>query len=52
MYVSFMNLEKMYDKVDKEILCWVRRMYGVNGKLLEGIKSFMLELKQVLDMMT
>ena len=39
MYVGFMNLEKSYDRVNREELCQVLRMYDVGGKLLNGIKS-------------
>ena len=38
-YVGFMDLEKTYDRVNKEALGQVLRMYDVNGKLLNGIKS-------------
>ena len=39
MYVGFMNLEKAYDRVNREELRQVLRMYDVGGKLLNGIKS-------------
>ena len=38
-YVSFMDLEKAYDKVNREALWQVLRMYDVDGKLLNGFKS-------------
>ena len=38
-YVDFMDLEKTYDRVNREALCQVVRMYDVGGKLLYGIKS-------------
>ena len=34
MYVGFMNKEKTYDKVNREALWQVLRMYDVGGKLL------------------
>ena len=34
-----MDLEKAYDKVKREALWQVRRMYDVGGKLLNDIKS-------------
>ena len=34
MYVGFMDLEKAYDRVDREALWQVLRMYDVGGKLL------------------
>ena len=39
MYVGFMDLEKAYEKVNREALWQVLRMYDVDGKLLNGIKS-------------
>ena len=36
-YVDFMDLEKVYDRVNREAL-WLR-MYDVGSKLLNGIKS-------------
>ena len=39
MYVGFVNLEKAYDKVNREALWQVPRMYDEGGKLLNGIKS-------------
>ena len=38
-YVGFMDLEKAYDRVQREALRQVLRMYGVGGKLLNGITS-------------
>ena len=37
MYVGFMDLEKVYNKVNREALCRVLRMFDVGGKLLNGI---------------
>ena len=37
-YVGFMDLEKAYDRVDREELWQVLRMHDVGGKLLNGIK--------------
>ncbi|MCP3679958.1 MAG: hypothetical protein GY782_06675, partial [Gammaproteobacteria bacterium] len=39
LYAAFMDLEKAYDKVDREGLWKVLRMYGVTGRLLEAVKS-------------
>ena len=38
-YVGLMDLEKAYDRVNREALWQVLRMYDVGGKLLNGIKS-------------
>ena len=38
-YVGFIDLEKMYDRVNREVLWQVLRMYVVGGKRLSGIKS-------------
>ena len=34
-----MDFEKAYDRVNREALWQVLRMYDVGGKLLNGIKS-------------
>ena len=34
-----MDLEKAYDRVNREVLWQVLKMYDVGGKLLNGIKS-------------
>ena len=39
MYVGFIDLEKAYDRVNREALWQVLRMYDVGSKLLSGIKS-------------
>ncbi len=38
-YAAFMELEKAYDRVDWEALWDVLRIYGVGGRLLDGVKS-------------
>ena len=43
MYVGFLNLEKAYDRVNKEALWQVLRMYDVGGKRLSGIKSMYVD---------
>ena len=37
--MGFLDLENAYDKVNREALWQVLRMYYVSGKLLNGIKS-------------
>ena len=39
-YDAFMDLEKAYDRVDREGLWEVLRIYGVGGQLLNGMKAF------------
>ena len=38
-YMSFMDLEKVYDGVNEEALWQVLRMNAVSGKPLNGVKS-------------
>ncbi len=37
---AFMDLEKAYDRIDREGLWTVLRLYGLDGRLLKGVKSF------------
>ena len=37
--MGFLDLEKAYDRVNREALWQVLRMYNVGGKLLNGIKG-------------
>ncbi len=39
-FAAFMDLEKAYDRVKRKGLWDVLRIYGVGGRLLEGIQSF------------
>ena len=41
--MSFIDLEKEYDRVNKEALWQVLRMYDVNDKSLSGIKSMYVD---------
>ncbi len=44
LYAAFMDLEKAYDRVDREALWSVLRIYGVVGQLLiKGIQAFCRE---------
>ena len=38
-YVGFMDLEKACDRINREALWQVLRMYDVGGKLLNDIKT-------------
>ena len=40
MFWAFMNLEKAYDRVDREALWIMLRLYGVGGNLLKAVQSF------------
>ena len=44
-YWAFMDLEKAYDRVDREAMWDVLRLYGVGGKLLRAVKSFYIGSK-------
>ena len=38
-YFAFLDLEKAYDRVDKDAMWNVLRLYGIGGRLLQGVKS-------------
>ncbi len=44
LYADFMDLEMAYDRVDREALWNVLRIYGVGGQLLKGIQAFYREV--------
>ena len=39
MYVGFTDLDKAYNRVNREAIWQVLRMYDMGGKILNGIKS-------------
>ena len=39
-YWAFMDLEKAYDRIDREALWTVLQGYGVRGAVLQAVKSF------------
>ncbi len=39
LYAAFMDPEKAYDRVDREALWSVLKIYGVGGQLLKGIQA-------------
>ena len=43
LYVGFIDLEKAYDRVNRNNLWQVLRMYDVGDKLLSGIKSMYVD---------
>ncbi len=43
LYAAFMDLGKAYDRVDREALWSVLRIYGVGEQLLKGIQAFYKE---------
>ncbi len=44
LYAAFMDLEKAYDRVDRNALWDVLEIYGVGGQLMEGMKAFYREV--------
>ena len=40
MYVAYMDLEEVYDRIDRNAMWRVLEMYGINDNLLRAIKSF------------
>ena len=40
---AFMDLEKAYDRVDREAMWDVLRLYGIGGKLLRAMQSFYVD---------
>ena len=44
-YFAFMDLEKAYDRVDRDAMWNVLRLYGVDGKLLDAVKSLYVDSK-------
>ncbi len=43
LYSACMELEKAYDRVDREALWSVLKIYGVGGQVLKGIQTFYRE---------
>ncbi len=43
LYAAFMDLEKAYNRVDREALWIVLKICGVGGQLLNGIQAFYRE---------
>ena len=39
MYFAFLDLEKVYDRVDRDAMWNVLRLYGIGGILLRGVES-------------
>ncbi|MEL7302024.1 MAG: reverse transcriptase family protein, partial [Pseudomonadota bacterium] len=39
LYVAYMDLEKAYDRIDRDAMWRVLQMYGINGNLLRAIQS-------------
>ena len=39
LYAAYMDLEKAYDRIDRDAMWCVLHMYGVNGKLLNAVQS-------------
>ncbi len=45
LYATFMDLEKAYERVNREALWSVLQIYDVGGQLLKGIQAFYREAK-------
>ncbi len=43
LYAAFMDLEKAYDRVNREALWGVLQIYDVGGQLLKGVQAFYRE---------
>ena len=39
-YGAFMNFEKIYDTIDRRRMSQMLRVYGVAGKLLKAVQSY------------
>ena len=46
-YMAFMDLEKVYDTIDRNALWQVLRIYGVGGNLLKAVQSFIVRVEHV-----
>ena len=44
-YFAFLDLEKAYDRVDRDAMWDVLRLYGIGGRLLRGVKSLYMGSK-------
>src|SRR5215469_16162091 len=42
-YMAFMDLEKAYDRIDREALWKVVHKYGIRGKLLDAMKGLYID---------
>ena len=38
-YFAFLDLEKAYDRINRDAMWKVLRLYGIGGRLLRGVKS-------------
>ena len=38
-YFAFLDLEKVYDRDDRDAMWNVLKLYGIGGRLLQGVKS-------------
>lgn len=45
LYVTFTDMEKVYDKIDMDEVCQVLHIYDINGKLQGTVKRFFKESK-------
>ena len=45
MYFAFWDLEKAYDRIDRDAMWNVLRLNGIGGRLLRGVKSLYVASK-------
>ncbi len=50
LYAAFVDFEKASDRVDREALLNVLKIYGVGGQLLKGIQAFYREANACVKM--
>ena len=43
LYVSYMDLDKAYDRIDSDAMWRVLIIHGINGSLLKGIQNLYVE---------
>ena len=45
LFFAIMDLEKAYDRVDRDARWQLMRLYGVSGKHLQAVQSFYVDSK-------
>ena len=47
--MACMDLKKAYDRIDRDALWQVLKIYGVGGDCLKGYRGFTMRVKRVLE---